>query len=192
MPRLQLCFLALLGLLAGCATTHVESNLSDEWTGHLDEVFVVAEVASDWSSEDAATLGTLLERELALHCPRFAVRVLGGLSLEQPDVAEEVERSGMTHVLALTQTMTRTRDQGFGMRSHAGFVFDAQLIRVLDRKPLWRANLDTGGNASDLRTYGESLASDLVERMIADGLLVENAGDLANQPPPPGEDYREL
>jgi hypothetical protein len=170
--------IGLLGVLvAGCATTQVESRLSEDWQGALVHVFVIAEVGSHWAEQDVQALRVKLAEDLGQHCPRVDVRVIGGLELEPPDFTDEVASSGAPHLLLLSQTAAKRRLQGFGTSTPAGFMFDARLLRVADRAVLWRASLDTGGSMSTQEGFAGSMVGHLVDRMLDDGLLIRGRGD---------------
>ncbi len=170
--------IGLLGVLvAGCASTRVESRRSADWQGALVHLFVIAEVGGHWNEAEVQALRVRLEEDLGEHCPRVDVRVAGGLQLEPPDLVAEVAASGAPHLLRLTQTSAKRRLQGFGTSAPAGFMFDARLLRVADRKALWRASLDTGGSMNTQEGFVGSMVDHLVERMLDDGLLIAGRGD---------------
>ncbi len=162
---------ALVALVAGCATTSVESRLSEDWTGTVEHLFVVAHAGTHWDEAQVQALKGYLLQDLAWYCPRVDVLVTGGLQLEPPDLAAEVAASGAPHVLEVTQRADKLREFLLLFTGHAGYLFDARLVRASDGRTVWRANLDTGGGLSSRDQLVGSMVDRLVERMLDDGLL---------------------
>ena len=166
-----LAVLVLTVLLASCASTRYESQLASDFSGTVDRLFVVADVAGTWERDDIQALSDQLEGALGA-CAEVAVYVLDPLALDREAADRHLEEFGPSYVLLLEQTMEKVQSQGLLGDSPRGFVFQAALVDAAARKPVWRATLDSGGNASFRLSYIESLVGELVDGMQQDGLVV--------------------
>lgn len=168
---LQLTVLVLLAFLASCASTRFESQLAADFSGTVDRLFVIADVAGTWERDDIQALADQLEGALGA-CAEVAVHVLDPLTLDREAADRHLEEFAPSYVLLLEQTMEKVQSQGLLGDSPRGFVFQAALVDAAARKPVWRATLDSGGNSSFRLSYIESLVGELVSGMQEDGLIV--------------------
>lgn len=162
--------MALALLLAGCASTQVQTRVAEGFSQPVERFYLVAKVAGNWDEASTSMLEEALQAKLN-PCVEMATHVISPLALDPDAYLGEMERFGTSHVLLLEQTMEKTLSQGWMGDSPRGFVFDARLVDLATEDVLWRANLDSGGNAGFRGEYIYSMAETLVEAMKKDGVI---------------------
>ena len=169
--RLLAILAASLALTACVAPTRIESTTAGGIDIAPEKLFVFSHIGREFGDGFYEPFLNRFSARLTVCGVRSAITTVGDLDLDNGVHTGKMKAFDPDYTMVIRRTGGTRMD--FGRVIHA--VYDVQLAQAQAPafKAVWRANVNffRGGTAIPIANRGEALANDVVDKMIADGVL---------------------
>jgi len=154
---------------AGCAApSHIATNKSQAYTAEPKRVFVVDAMGPDMGRDFSDGFDGRLQALMRGCGAESRVTRVSTLELDERKRIDSMRQFGPDSLMRITRT-GGTKDQ-YGNLINA--VYDVQLMDMKSNATVWRANVRFArGITFDMKERGGAMATEIVDKMKADGLF---------------------
>ena len=172
--------------LAACVSpTRIESNTASGIAIEPKKLFVFSHIGNEFGDGFYQPFTDRFSAQLRTCGVDSAMTTVGDLDLDNNIHTEKMKSFAPDYTLAIRRNGGTRMD---GRIVHV--IYNVQMAQVPSTRNVWRANVNfyRGGTVIPIADRGEALADDLVNQMVADGLLknctLSPKKDAASKPRP--------